>query len=76
MIQGKQEYLRMVKAKDCLKNKVTGYYKVEPIQDLKDTQQKKEPKKTKKKTKPSMTKLERKQKYNELESTLKQEWST
>ena len=74
-IQGKQEYLKMVKANDCQKNKVTGCYRAEPVKEIKSTQEKKELKTAKKDTKPTMTKLERKQKHNELKRTLKQEWS-
>ena len=67
----------MVKAKDCQKNRVTGYYKVEPTLDSKDTREKQGiHKTTKKEDKHAMTKLERKQKHNELKRTLKQEWST
>ena len=71
-IQGKQEYLRMVKAKDSQKNKVTGCYRVEPVRGTKSTQEKQELKTTKKENKPTMTKLGRKQKHNELKRTLKQ----
>ena len=75
-IQGKQDYLKMVKAKDCQKNRVTGCYKVEPTLDSKDTSKKQgKIKTTKKKSKPAITELERKQKYNVLKRTVKQEWS-
>ena len=47
-IQRKQEYLKLVKANDCQKDKVTGCYKVEPARDTKSTQEKKELKITKK----------------------------
>ena len=59
-IQGKQEYLKMVKAKDCQKNKVTDCYKAEPVEESKNTQKKNQLKTTKKETKPIMTKLKMK----------------
>ena len=80
-MQGKQEYLRMVKANDYWKNKFTGYYRAEPIMETKSKpkmeghNQKKEKKTAKKETKPTMTKLERKQKHDELKRTLNKEWS-
>ena len=40
-MQGKQQYLSMVKANDCKKNKVTGCYKNEPIIETKGNQTKK-----------------------------------
>ena len=72
----------MVKANDCMKNKVTGCYTMKPILDIKTNQKKKgsnlkeETKPILKQNKTQMTKLERKQKYKELKQTLNQEWST
>ena len=78
-----------VKAYDCIKDKVTGCYRVEPLRNKVKTNQKKQ--KTSKQEKetptkttkienkikePKITRLERKQKYNELKRTLQKEWST
>ena len=86
-LQGKNEYLMYVKAHDCIKDKITGCYKVEPVGSSRKIVPKKpkpkQPKETKiKETKakvkdePEMTRLERKQKYKELKRTLQKEWST
>ena len=69
----------MVKTNDCMKNQVSGYYKIEPILETKGNpinkgqNQKEEAKPSKKENKAQMTKLERKQNYKELKRTLNQE---
>ena len=81
-VQGKQGYLRMVKANDCQKKKFNGYYKAELVTETMGSpkerghNQNKEKTMAKKETKSTITKLERKQKHNELERTLSKEWST
>ena len=80
-MQGKQEYLKLVKANDCRKNKVTRCYRTKPIIETKENQteksqsQKEKTKTSKRENEQEMTKLERKQKYKELKRTLTQEWS-
>ena len=83
---GKNAFLRYVQAHDCVKDKVTGCYRVEPVEkeknlkpkpkNTKPKNNKKEENKKSEKGEPELTKLERKQRYRELKRTLQREWST
>ena len=83
-LQGKNEYLMYVKSHDCIKDKITRCYKVEPVGGSRKIVPKKPKpkqsketkiKETKEKEEPEITRLERKQKYKELKRTLQKEWS-
>ena len=69
-MEGKQQFLKMVKANGCRRKKITSCYKIKPILETKGNpknqkgkNQKEDTKSSKKENKPKMTKFERKLKY-------------